>query len=63
VSVVVLDTDAASSLLCRRPTDALARTLVGQVPAITFVTLGELTTWSGTGDPRPTAWATGQGNR
>jgi len=58
-----VSTNAASSLLCRRPTDALAHPLVGQVPAITFVSLGELTTWTLVRhwDPRPTAWATGQG--
>lgn len=43
MSVVVLDTDAASSLLRRRTSAALAQALTGQVPAITFVTLGELT--------------------
>ena len=46
MSVVVLDTDAASSLLRRRAPAALAQALVGQVPAITFVTLGELTKWT-----------------
>lgn len=44
--VVVLDTDAASALLRRRPSAALAAALAGQVPAITFVTLGELTKWT-----------------
>jgi hypothetical protein len=44
--VVVLDTDAASTLLRRRPSEALAAALAGQVPAITFVTLGELTKWT-----------------
>jgi hypothetical protein len=46
VSLVVLDTDVASSLLRRRTPDALGRQLVGQIPAITFVTLGELTKWT-----------------
>lgn len=46
MSVVVLDIDAASSLLRRRAPVALAQALVGQVPAITFVTLGELTKWT-----------------
>jgi toxin FitB len=46
VSVVVLDTDVASALLRRRAPDALASQLAGQVPAITFVTLGELTKWT-----------------
>jgi predicted nucleic acid-binding protein len=46
VSVVVLDTDVASALLRRRTPDPLARQLAGCVPAITFVTLGELTKWT-----------------
>jgi toxin FitB len=46
VSLIVLDTDVASTLLRRRTPDALARQLVGNVPAITFVTLGELTKWT-----------------
>jgi predicted nucleic acid-binding protein len=46
VSLVVLDTDVASGLLRRRLTDALSRRLVGQIPAITFITLGELTKWT-----------------
>lgn len=46
MSVLVLDTDAASALLRRRPSDALAEAIAGQVPAITFVTLGELTKWT-----------------
>lgn len=46
MSVVVLDTDVASSLLRRRVSEALAHALMGQVPAITFVTLGELTKWT-----------------
>jgi predicted nucleic acid-binding protein len=46
VSLVVLDTDVASALLRRRTPDALSRRLAGQIPAITFVTLGELTKWT-----------------
>jgi predicted nucleic acid-binding protein len=41
VSLVVLDTDVASALLRRRAPDALTRQLEGQVPAITFVTVGD----------------------
>jgi predicted nucleic acid-binding protein len=46
VSVVVLDTDVASSLLRWRAPDTITRYLAGQIPAITFVTLGELTKWT-----------------
>jgi predicted nucleic acid-binding protein len=46
VSLVVLDTDVASKLLRRRVPDILGRELVGHVPAITFITLGELTKWT-----------------
>jgi len=46
VSVVVLDTDVASSLLRRRTSDAVAARLAGQVAAVTFVTVGELTKWT-----------------
>jgi len=46
VSLVVLDTDVASALLRRRTPEALSQRLTGQVPAITFVTLGELTKWT-----------------
>jgi len=46
VSLVVLDTDVASVLLRRRVPDAMARQLAGIVPAITFVTVGELTKWT-----------------
>ena len=45
MSVVALDTDVASaSLRDRLPRQFRAR-LAGQTPAITFVTLGELTKW------------------
>jgi toxin FitB len=46
VGVVVLDTDVASSLLRRRPADDLHRQLAGHIPAVTFVTVGELTKWT-----------------
>ena len=46
VSLVVIDTDVASALLRRRASDELARALAGQVLAITFVTVGELTKWT-----------------
>ena len=46
MGVVVLDTDAASSLLKMRPSANLSAGLRGHVPAITFVTLGELTKWT-----------------
>ena len=46
MSLVVLDTDVASTILRRRTSEALARQLAGHVPAITFVTLGELTKWT-----------------
>jgi toxin FitB len=46
VSLVVVDTDVASTLLRRRASDALARQLAGHTVAITFVTYGELTKWT-----------------
>lgn len=46
MSVVVLDTDVASSLLRRRTPDVVARELAGHVLAVTFVTVGELTKWT-----------------
>jgi len=46
VSLVVIDTDVASTLLRRRASDELARALAGQILAITFVTVGELTKWT-----------------
>jgi predicted nucleic acid-binding protein len=46
VSLVVLDTDVASALLRRRTPDNVARQLAGRIPAITFVTVGELTKWT-----------------
>lgn len=46
MSLVVLGTDVASGLLRRRLPDALTRQLIGLVPAVTFITLGELTKWT-----------------
>lgn len=46
MSVIVLDTDVASSLLRRRIPDTITRQLAGNVPAVTFVTGGELTKWT-----------------
>lgn len=46
MSFVVLDTDAASTLFRRRPAAALRTVLEVRRPAITFVTLGELTKWT-----------------
>jgi toxin FitB len=46
VSLVVLDTDVASSLLRRRVPEPLTRALSGSVLAVTFVTVGELTKWT-----------------
>lgn len=46
MSVVVLDTDAASHLFRGRLDDALSRHLVGSTLAVTFVTVGELTKWT-----------------
>lgn len=46
MSVVVLDTDVASVLMRRRLTEPLAGQLAGNVLAVTFVTVGELTKWT-----------------
>jgi predicted nucleic acid-binding protein len=46
VSVIVLDTDVASTLLRRRAPDAVSARLAGHVAAVTFVTVGELTKWT-----------------
>lgn len=46
MNLVVLDTDAVSSLWRGRPTPALQASLARRSPAITFVTLGELTKWT-----------------
>jgi predicted nucleic acid-binding protein len=46
VSLVVVDTDVASTVLRRRASDSLARALAGHVLAVTFVTVGELTKWT-----------------
>lgn len=46
VSLGVLDTDVASALLRRRASAPLLRILDGSIPAVTFVTIGELTKWT-----------------
>lgn len=46
MSVVVLDTDVASALLRRRVSGVLSEALAESIPAITFVTVGELTKWT-----------------
>jgi predicted nucleic acid-binding protein len=46
VSVVVLDTDVASALLRRKLAEPISRQILGQVTAVTFVTVGELTKWT-----------------
>lgn len=46
MSVVVLDTDVASSLLRKRLPETAARQLTGCTPAVTFVTIAELTKWT-----------------
>ena len=44
--VIVLDTDVASRIIKQSLPASLARRLIGQQPAITFVTVGELAKWS-----------------
>jgi predicted nucleic acid-binding protein len=46
VQPVVLDTDVASLSHKRRLTGPVATRLIGRRPLITFVTFGELTTWT-----------------
>jgi hypothetical protein len=46
VTVVVLDADVVSALLCPKLAEPIGRQLLGQVPAVTFVTIGELTKWT-----------------
>jgi predicted nucleic acid-binding protein len=46
VSAVVLDTDVASGILRRRLPGPMQARLTGQSLAITFVTVGELTSWT-----------------
>lgn len=46
MSLIVLDTDVASTLLRRRTPDRMAGLLTGHVLAVTFVTVGELTKWT-----------------
>jgi toxin FitB len=45
VSIIVLDTDVASTILSERLADPLRSRLAGHSLCITFVTLGELTQW------------------
>lgn len=45
MSPIVLDTDVASRILRDQLAPSLAVKLIGRIPIITFVTLGELTTW------------------
>lgn len=56
MSIIVLDTDVASTILRERLTDPLRSRLAGHSLCITFVTLGELTQWRvirDWGRPRP----------
>lgn len=45
MNAVVLDTDVSSRIIKDTLPDPMATKLVGRRPAITFVTLGELTQW------------------
>ena len=46
MSLVVLDTDVASSLLRRRTPPSLVRQFTGNTLAVTFVTVALLTKWT-----------------
>jgi toxin FitB len=46
VSFVVVDTDVASAMFRGRVPTPLAARLAGRTPAVTFVTIGELTKWT-----------------
>ncbi|WP_201784197.1 hypothetical protein [Frankia sp. ACN1ag] len=46
MQLVVLDTDVASLSHKRRLSGLMATRLIGRRPLITFVTFGELTTWT-----------------
>jgi toxin FitB len=46
VSLVVLDTDVASTILRGRQPDRLQAKLAGKTWLMSFVTLGELTQWT-----------------
>ena len=46
MSTVVLDTDVASALVRRRLDQRRTGLLAGNVLAVTFVTIGELTKWT-----------------
>ena len=66
MSLVVLDTDVASTILRGRLHDRLQARLTGKTLCITFVTLGELTKWTAlrSWGPRKLAdlaqWRTGE---
>ena len=46
MSFVVVDTDVASAMFRGRVPTPLAARLAGRTPAVTFVTIGELTKWT-----------------
>lgn len=46
MSLVVLDTDVASTILRQRLPDRARARLAGKIVFITFITLGELTKWT-----------------
>lgn len=46
MTTVVIDTDVASALVRRRLDQRLTGLLAGNVLAVTFVTVGELTKWT-----------------
>ena len=46
MSLVVLDTDVASTILRGKLDDRLRARLAGKILCVTFVTLGELTKWT-----------------
>jgi predicted nucleic acid-binding protein len=46
MQAVVLDTDAASSILRRQVTDGLRESVAGSVPVVSFITAGELWRWA-----------------
>lgn len=46
MQAVVLDTDVESAILKQEPPDALSAALEGAVPAVSFITAGELHRWT-----------------
>lgn len=46
MQAVVLDTDVASAILRRQAPDRLSAALAGTVPAVSFITAGELHRWA-----------------